>query len=77
MAKNIRKLKSSNPKIERLFPTTLTGVFSNCRSTRNCPLGKFYLALQNISQKWTMPIRDWKAALNRLTIQFDDWMPQH
>ena len=22
----------------------------------------FYLALQNISQKWTMPIRDWKAA---------------
>ncbi len=24
----------------------------------------FYLALQNISQKWTMPIRDWKAALN-------------
>ena len=23
----------------------------------------FYLALLNISQKWTMPIRDWKAAL--------------
>jgi len=36
----------------------------------------FYLALQNISQKWTMPIRDWKAALNRFTIQFDDRMPQ-
>jgi hypothetical protein len=28
------------------------------------------LALRNISQKWTMPIRDWKAALNRFTIQF-------
>lgn len=29
-----------------------------------------YLAQQNISKKWTMPIRDWKAALNRFTIQF-------
>ncbi|GAO35422.1 transposase [Sulfuricella sp. T08] len=36
----------------------------------------FYLALMNISQKWTMPIRDWKAALNQFTIQFDDRLPQ-
>ena len=34
----------------------------------------FYLALRNISQKWTMPIRDWKAALNRFTIQFEERM---
>ncbi|MEO7497646.1 MAG: IS256 family transposase [Massilia sp.] len=34
----------------------------------------FYLALNNISKKWTMPIRDWKGALNRFTIQFDDRM---
>lgn len=34
----------------------------------------FYLALNNISKKWTMPIRDWKAALNRFTIQFGDRM---
>jgi putative transposase len=26
----------------------------------------FYLALNNISRKWTMPIRDWKAALTGL-----------
>ncbi|MNQ86743.1 Transposase, Mutator family [compost metagenome] len=32
----------------------------------------FYLALNNISKKWTMPIRDWKAALNRFSIQFED-----
>ncbi len=32
----------------------------------------FYLALRNIGQKWTMPIRDWKAALTRFTIQFGD-----
>jgi putative transposase len=35
----------------------------------------FYLALNNISQKWTMPIKDWKAALNRFTIQFGERMP--
>lgn len=34
----------------------------------------FYLALNNISKKWTMPIRDWKAALNRFAIQFEDRM---
>ncbi len=32
----------------------------------------FYLALNNISKNWSMPIRDWKAALNRFTIQFED-----
>ena len=36
----------------------------------------FYLALNNISKNWTMPIRDWKSALNRFTIQFEDRMPQ-
>jgi len=35
----------------------------------------FYMALNNISKKWTMPIRDWKAALNRFSIQFEDRMP--
>lgn len=35
----------------------------------------FYLALMNISKKWTMPLRDWKAALNRFTIQFEERMP--
>ena len=37
----------------------------------------FYLALKNISKKWTMPIRDWKAALNRFTIQFEERVKQH
>ena len=32
----------------------------------------FYLALRNISRRWTMPIRDWKAALTLFTIQFED-----
>jgi putative transposase len=37
----------------------------------------FYLALANVSKKWTMPLRDWKAALTRFTIQFEERMPQH
>ncbi len=36
----------------------------------------FYLGLRNISRKWTMPIRDWRAALNRFTIQFEERLPQ-
>jgi len=36
----------------------------------------YYLALRNISKKWTMPIHNWKAALNRFTIMFDERMPQ-
>jgi putative transposase len=36
----------------------------------------FYLALRNISQKWNMPIRDWKAALNRFSIDFEERVPQ-
>lgn len=36
----------------------------------------FYLALRNIGQKWTMPILDWKAALTRLAIQFEERLPQ-
>lgn len=37
----------------------------------------YYLALRNISKKWTMPIQNWKAALNRFTIMLDEGMPQH
>jgi putative transposase len=35
----------------------------------------FYLALGNISKKWTMPVKDWKAALNRFAIMFEERFP--
>lgn len=34
-----------------------------------------YLALNNISKKWTMPIRDWKATLARFAIEFPERFP--
>ena len=35
-----------------------------------------YLAIQKASQKWTMPVRNWKAAMNRFAIEYEDRFPQ-
>ena len=35
-----------------------------------------YLALQNIAKKWTMPIPNWKAALQRFAILLGDRVPK-
>ena len=34
-----------------------------------------YLALTNASRKWTMPIRDWRPALQQFAILFDGRVP--
>jgi putative transposase len=34
-----------------------------------------YLGLRNISKRWTMPIRDWSAALNQFAILFEGRVP--
>lgn len=36
-----------------------------------------YLAIEDASKKWTMPIRNWKAALNRFMIEFEDRLIEH
>ena len=36
-----------------------------------------YLAIQQASKKWTMPIQNWKSAMNRLIIEFGDRMTRH
>ena len=35
-----------------------------------------YLAMQNIAKKWTMPLQDWKRALNRFALEFEERFPQ-
>jgi transposase-like protein len=30
-----------------------------------------YMALQNISKKWTMPIQNWGSVINQLSIKFE------
>ncbi len=34
-----------------------------------------YLAIEQASKKWSMPIRDWNAAMNRFAIEFQDRFP--
>lgn len=36
-----------------------------------------FLAVQAASKKWTMPIRDWKPALNRFIIEFEEQLAPH
>jgi putative transposase len=56
---------------------TLRKVLKNHRAfpTDESALKVIYLAIQNISKKWTMPIRDWRPALNQFAIMFDDRFP--
>ena len=34
-----------------------------------------YLALRNISQRWTMPSRNWSGAMNQFAILFEGRVP--
>jgi hypothetical protein len=34
-----------------------------------------YLALRNISKRWTMPIREWSSAMNQFAILFEGRVP--
>ena len=36
----------------------------------------YYLALERVAKKWTMPIHNWSEALSRFAIEFGDRMPQ-
>jgi len=56
---------------------TLRKVLKNHRAfpTDESALKVVYLAIQNISKKWTMPIRDWRPALNQFAIAYEDRFP--
>ena len=36
-----------------------------------------YLVIQAASKKWTMPIRNWKPALNRFMIEFEERLAEY
>jgi putative transposase len=68
----IRKVIYTTNAIESLN-MTLRKVMKNKRifPSDDAAFKQIYLALQNISKKWTMPIRDWKPALARFMIEFE------
>jgi len=45
--------------------------------TDDSALKVVYLAVSQASKKWTMPIRNWKMALNRFSIEFGGCITQH
>jgi putative transposase len=73
---DIRKAIYTTNAIESMN-MTLRKVLRNHRSfpTDESVMKVIYLAIQNISKKWTMPIRDWKSALNRFAIEFEGRFP--
>ena len=36
-----------------------------------------FLAIESASKKWTMPIQNWKQALNRFMIEFEEQLTPH
>jgi transposase-like protein len=75
-----------SPEIRKVIYTTnaiesmnmpLRKVIKNHRAfpTDELVLKVIFLAIHNISKKWTMPIQNWKPALNQFTIEFDDRFP--
>lgn len=74
--KDIRKVIYTTNAIESLN-MSLRKVTKNRGSFPNdaAMFKLLYLALHNIAKKWTMPIRDWKAALNQFSIIFEGRLP--
>ncbi|MDA8154851.1 MAG: IS256 family transposase, partial [Actinomycetota bacterium] len=50
--------------------TKTKGAFSN----ENSLLKLIYLAIQNISKKWTMPPRNWGQTVSQLSVFFEGRM---
>ena len=48
------------------------GVFPN----QDSMFKLYYMTMERAAKKWTMPIHDWRAALNRFAIEFGDRMPK-
>ena len=44
--------------------------------TEDALMKVLYLAIKGVSKKWTMPVHDWKLALNRFAIMFADRFPE-
>lgn len=45
--------------------------------SQNAVFKVLYLATKNAAKKWTMPLRDWRMALNQFLIMFPDRVPSN
>lgn len=73
----IRKIIYTTNIIESLNNTLRKSVRNRGHfPTEEALMKVLYLAIQQVSKKWKMPIRDWKQALNRFAIMYPDRFPE-
>ncbi|MBA3662575.1 MAG: IS256 family transposase [Gammaproteobacteria bacterium] len=73
----IRKVIYTTNMVESLNATLRKAVRNRGHfSTEDSLMKVLYLAISGVSKKWTMPIRDWKLALNRFSIMFPERFPE-
>ena len=76
--KEIRKVIYTTNIIESLNNTLRKAVRNRGHfSTEDSLMKVLYLAIKGVSKKWTMPIRDWKLAMNQFSILFPDRFSKH
>jgi putative transposase len=76
--KEIRKVIYTTNIIESLNRTLRKSVKNRGHfPTEDAVMKVLYLAIKGVSKKWTMPIRDWKGALNQFAIRFDERLPSN
>ena len=76
--KEIRKVIYTTNIIESLNRTLRKSVKNRGHfPTEDAVMKVLYLAIKGVSKKWTMPIRNWKGALNQFAIRFGDRLPSN
>ena len=74
---DIRKVIYTTNIIESLNRTLRKAVKNRGHfPTEESVMKVLYLAIKGVSTKWTMPIRNWKSALNQFSIRFSDRFPK-
>jgi len=75
--KDIRKVIYTTNAVESLNRTLRKSVKNRGHfPTEDSVMKVLYLSIKGASKKWTMPIKDWKYALNQFAIRFSDRLPE-
>lgn len=75
---NIRKVICTTNAIESLNSVIRKSVKTRKLLPNDAAATKVtYLAIQAASQKWIMPIRNWKSAMSRFMIEFEEQLAPH
>ena len=76
--KEIRKIIYTTNIIESLNNTLRKAVRNRGHfPSEDSVMKVLYLAIKGVSKRWSMPIKDWKSALNQFAIKFGDRFPNN